>query len=252
MDTLLREQPEPPAGMADRVLAEVAIRRGFLAKQQRRRVRLGRLAMAASLVLAAGGVFLGHRMAPELFDLQDRPTPVGDLENALAATASMAGATLAEAAGTPDREPLVDPETLAYVVSSGVSEPASAVALFDRDDLAAIDDALAPIDEPAGQRRAFAYTGSLAGFQAFAAGEPARIAPVEIDVRLPEPGVMAQGFSSWGWAEPTRALGGGFGVSLASFRDRETTELPAFTPFVAPARSASFAPPVVVDLEPID
>jgi len=79
----LAQTPEPPAGLADRVLDEVAVRRGFLNSAQRKLVTRGRLAAAALLFVAFGGLMLGYRASPAMFDVRQRPSPIAGFDDAV-------------------------------------------------------------------------------------------------------------------------------------------------------------------------
>ena len=79
----LAEMPAPPDGLADRVLDEVAVRRGFLSAPQRRVVTRGRVAAAALLIVSFGGLMLAYRASPAMFDLRERPAPIAGFDRAV-------------------------------------------------------------------------------------------------------------------------------------------------------------------------
>ena len=79
----LAEMPAPPEGLADRVLDEVAVRRGFLSATQRRVVTRGRVAAAALLIVSFGGLMLAYRASPAMFDLRERPAPIAGFDRAV-------------------------------------------------------------------------------------------------------------------------------------------------------------------------
>ena len=73
------DQPSPDhrgQDLADRVLNEVARRRGFLGRRHRRRVKLMRQGVGIALLLLLGGVALTHRLAPGLFRLTPADAPI--------------------------------------------------------------------------------------------------------------------------------------------------------------------------------
>jgi len=81
---MLREPVVAP-DLTDRVLAGVERRRGFLSTRLRRRVRAGRAAVAASVLLGLFGLAVAHRLDPGLFRLHSTSTPVADLGAAVRA-----------------------------------------------------------------------------------------------------------------------------------------------------------------------
>ncbi|MEM0983935.1 MAG: hypothetical protein AAGI17_08300 [Planctomycetota bacterium] len=93
---VLSEQPEVPAGLADRVLEEVAIRRGFLSAVQRKGVSRGRLALAAMVIVSFAGVMVGYRVAPSLLRLKAEPAPLTALDDSVSGDAIPGVLTAAE------------------------------------------------------------------------------------------------------------------------------------------------------------
>lgn len=82
----LRSTPHCP-DLSQRILKQVDRKRGLLSGPWLRRVVVGRVAIAATLLLAMGGLYALHRASPELATL-GQPTPIGQLASAVPADAS--------------------------------------------------------------------------------------------------------------------------------------------------------------------
>lgn len=80
MISALREPIEAP-DLTSRIMGEVSRRRGFLPESLRKMVRIGRLAVAACVLLTLLGVALLHRFAPDSVSLVERPAPVSNVVN---------------------------------------------------------------------------------------------------------------------------------------------------------------------------
>ncbi len=79
----MRLRPDETPDMTEAVLARLDRERGFLSPRMRRRVKAGRMAVAASLLVGLLGVAIAHRVAPERFRFNAAPTPVADLTDAV-------------------------------------------------------------------------------------------------------------------------------------------------------------------------
>ena len=79
----MRLRPGETPDLTHAVLDRLDDERGFLSPRSRRRVKAGRLAVAATVLLGLLGVSIAHRVAPERFRLHEQPTPVADLGNAV-------------------------------------------------------------------------------------------------------------------------------------------------------------------------
>lgn len=93
---MLRAPVEAP-DLTGRVLAGVQHRRGFLSSRLRKRVRQGRAAVAASVLLGLFSVAVAHRLNPGLFRLHATATPVADLGEAVRQDSIDGGQRLANA-----------------------------------------------------------------------------------------------------------------------------------------------------------
>ncbi len=81
--------PVPAPDLTGSILARVERERGWLDRRDRRRVWVARIAAGIALVLAGGGVFLAHRVAPNVAATAE-PTPVAELVDAVPVEASRA------------------------------------------------------------------------------------------------------------------------------------------------------------------
>ena len=90
------ETPDMTAAILDRLDGE----RGFVPARMRRRIKAGRLAAAACLLLGLLGVTIGQRSAPEWLRLHDEPTPVADFTDAVRQDSAETRERLAETVRT--------------------------------------------------------------------------------------------------------------------------------------------------------
>ncbi len=81
MQRILAQLREPPEtiDVAGDVIAQISTRRGFLSPRMRAAVRMGRMAVAASVLLALLGIVVVQRIAPDATMLVAEPTPVTSL-----------------------------------------------------------------------------------------------------------------------------------------------------------------------------
>ncbi len=81
MQRILAQLREPPEtiDVAGDVIAQIRTRRGFLSPRMRAAVRMGRMAVAASVLLALLGIVVVQRIAPDATTLVAEPTPVTSL-----------------------------------------------------------------------------------------------------------------------------------------------------------------------------
>jgi hypothetical protein len=79
----MRLRPNELPDMTGAVLGRLDREQGFLSIRLRRRVKTGRLAVAACALLGLLGVAIAHRVAPDRFRLHEVSTPVADLGDAV-------------------------------------------------------------------------------------------------------------------------------------------------------------------------
>jgi hypothetical protein len=84
--------------LADAILDDVAHRRRFLRRRERARVRRTRLAVAASVLVAFGGVAMVHRLVPDAVRVGPEPVGVSTLAQAFEADHARGRERLAGAA----------------------------------------------------------------------------------------------------------------------------------------------------------
>lgn len=96
MIEMLRASVDAP-DLTGRVLSGVERRRGFLSSRLRKRVRQGRAAVAASVLLGLFSLGVAHRLNPGLFRLSAPATPVADLGEAVRQDSIDGGHRLANA-----------------------------------------------------------------------------------------------------------------------------------------------------------
>lgn len=92
----MRLRPDETPDMTASVLARLDGERGFVPARVRRRIKAGRIAAAACLLLGLLGVAIGQRVAPDRFRLQAEPTPVADLTDAVRQDSAETGQRLAD------------------------------------------------------------------------------------------------------------------------------------------------------------
>lgn len=79
----MRLRPDETPDMSEAILGRLDASRGFLSPRLRRRVKAGRMAVAACLLLGLLGVAAVQRLAPDRFRLRGAATPVADLTDAV-------------------------------------------------------------------------------------------------------------------------------------------------------------------------
>lgn len=90
-------QPVDAPDLSAAILAKVGRKRGWLSDRGRVRIAVGRVAMAATLLLMVGGAFVAQRVAPGLTTAGFAPAPIDDLARAVPTETASAGRTFATA-----------------------------------------------------------------------------------------------------------------------------------------------------------
>lgn len=104
----LRElrRPLPTPDFTEVVLRQAETQRAFMTRRHRRRVRAIRNGVGVAALFLLAGVAVLHRLAPGAFTLENEPTPVSDMADAVTEDVAESIARIEQIAGNiPAREP---------------------------------------------------------------------------------------------------------------------------------------------------